>query len=208
MLVITLVFLLGVHVLFFAAFPDIGVYATVYGWCSIMLWTVVLTVAHRAGGSSSGNSMFPGLLDILILIGVGFFISVTLPQNDGISPLEKIKNGYMPSKTVLKKGFDNLGIYVPIKVDESEKSEEKAETKSSLPIVTATTPVLKPAEGESTNKSTVIKPAFTKKKVENDANDIRGRIKPIIEEKIDEYEEDFGDGRDGIHRESVGQTSN
>ena len=117
MIIITFKILLTItiHLLLYVLYPDTGKYDMWYLWTSIVLW-IVFWLWFSEKFSTLKKLLFP--LSILINAGIFilmiFFITITMPQEDGTMVIKKISTGKFPSSENIERGkikyFYSLGL--------------------------------------------------------------------------------------------------
>ena len=101
-----------IHFIFFVCFPDTGRTGIGYAWVSIAVWTGFMFVASNMLNTIR-SLLFTLLFDIALVGFMGFGISATMPQSDGVSPYKKILRGHYPTQKQIRRGFRKFGIKVP-----------------------------------------------------------------------------------------------
>lgn len=91
----------------FPDYPDSAL-ATLFvmfmiSFIAVLILTFLFSLA-MLGHSNNFNHFF----DLVIIIAVGYWILVSLPQFNGVKPLEKLKNGDYPSKKTIILGIQRL----------------------------------------------------------------------------------------------------
>jgi len=100
-----IIFTVTIHLAFFSFYPDGGKYADVYLWISLVLWSC-FWIVFSGKFPLSKKLIFPlnFVINTAIMIIIAFFISITMPQEDGRTVLSKVLNGDFPDEDQISRG--------------------------------------------------------------------------------------------------------
>ena len=77
----------------------------------IISFVAVLVLTFFASLLFLGRShIFNCLFDLAMILIVGYFLLNIMPQTDGVSPYDKVRNGKYPTENEIKKGLRKLNL--------------------------------------------------------------------------------------------------
>lgn len=75
----------------------------------IISFVAVLVLTFFSSILFLGRShVFNCIFDLAMILVVGYFLLSIMPQTDGVSPYDKVKNGKYPTESQIKKGLKKL----------------------------------------------------------------------------------------------------
>lgn len=100
-----IVITLTVHIILFIFYPDTGKYGNAYFWISLSLWSSVWLTFHFKFAAIK-NFLFPlsFLIKAAAVAIMIFFITVTMPQDDGRPVIYKLAKIELPDKQQIQRG--------------------------------------------------------------------------------------------------------
>lgn len=98
------------HLAVFVCFPYTGPLGLTFTAISVLLWSAL---ALFLSGALRAAASWRGVLAAVFVLGCAFSALSFLPQKDGVSALEKLLDGRVPSKKDLYFGLLNVGVEYP-----------------------------------------------------------------------------------------------
>ena len=106
--------IVAVHFLFLVFFPYTGKLGLPFCLVSAMIWCGLVVFAHA--GIKMLRLFFTPVnfvLEILLALAVALMISTTLPQQDGVSPFDKLMRKRYPDIKTIDVGLSRFGLGLP-----------------------------------------------------------------------------------------------
>ncbi|MEW5951261.1 MAG: hypothetical protein AB1637_05155 [Elusimicrobiota bacterium] len=93
------------HILLFSSYPDTGKYGTAYFWISLVIWSS-FWITYEFKFAAFKKLLFPisFIINAAAIAAMIFFITLTMPQEDGKPVLYKLAKFQFPDEQQLKRG--------------------------------------------------------------------------------------------------------
>lgn len=99
------------HLAFYASYPETGQFGNYYLGISLLVWGVFIMFINTGSKLVSMASGAAGsLMNLAAFALMALAIAATMPQQDKISVLEKIKIGNYPDRDTLSTGMQRFGV--------------------------------------------------------------------------------------------------
>jgi len=104
-----LFYVAALHAAAYASYPDTGDLIKLYAWFSVVGWSMLIIVLHFALPTLQKLRFLAFLYDLLLIAAIGLVLSVSLPQADKVSVLQKLRSHDYPSWKQVRGGTKQLG---------------------------------------------------------------------------------------------------
>ena len=93
------------HLLLFTAYPDTDKYGQAYLWISLAIWST-FWLSYQFKFSALKNLLFPlsFLVNVAAMAAMIFFITLTMPQEDGQPVISKLAKMRFPDQDQINRG--------------------------------------------------------------------------------------------------------